>query len=423
MPVLVEALSDQWVRYAAVESLGMLKAKEAVPNLLRVYHEDEWVRPAVIEALGDIGDPEQIDFLICEMAGKDEMIRQACLNAVAKTERREPTGVFERLEKVGLDVDSIVADGLSRSDPEVRTSPSGLWGSWGANVIYRSSWSSSAILTMRSGMAAHEALVRLGRRHLDALLGEYGNQGESLQKELIEVLGKIGDARAVPEIVEALEKGSDPVREAAARTLAVFNDRSAVDPLIRHLADPSGPVRSGSASSLGVLRAVRATRELMGVLEDPHDEARESASEALGRIGTSEVIRHVSVLLKHRRSEVRQAAIQCLGLVLDKRAESHLIDALNNSDRGVRRFAANMLGKRKATKAVRPLLMALLDEDWQVRKCAGSTLGNIRDPRSTGALLDSLKDEKPVGALLDRNRPGEDGGTISNTRTDRVPSQ
>jgi len=393
IPLLMDMLKDKWARYPAVESLGYLKARESIPYLLNIYAEDGWVRHVVIEALGNIADPGPVNFLIKQMNSNNEMIQQAALTSLAKIEEIHVTGIFDQLQEMNIDIDSIISSSLKVSEPAVRRSAI-----WCLGLIGNESHIPLLLEQLASfdeyiRPASRQALVNMGSRHLKALLEQYDGQEEHIQREFIEILGKIGNKASIPLIVTALHEGNKLIRETAAKTLAVFKDRSMVDPLISGLKDPAEQVRSACAFSLGILRAVKGTRHLMPLLEDPEADVRESASEALGRIGTIEIAKHAAPLLNHPQMEVRQAAIQCLGLIMDRRVNSYLIDALNNADRGVRRFAANIIGKRNISAAAERLIVALMDEDWQVRKSAASALGNLREERSIDVLLDSLKDD------------------------------
>ena len=393
IPLLLDMLPDEWARYPAVASLGQLKAMEAVPHLLKLYAEDEWVHHAVIEALGNIGDADQIDFLIEALHTENDMILQASLLALARIEQLSSCGAFERVKVRGIDVEAALVAALQVHDLGIRKSAI-----WTLGVIGNEA--NLSLLLKQLGDfeeevqdAARQALTRLGAKHLGALRDLYGCQEKFLQQELLAIFGAIGDNGAIPLVLAALEDEADVIRRAAAKALVNFKGRALMDPLIAHLTDPSSRVRSACALALGQFKAVKGIRPLMPLLEDPDADVREAVSEALGRIGGAEVIQHAVPLLKHHRGEVRQAAIQCLGLVMDKKVNSYLIDALNNAEHGVRRFAASVLGKRMVLPAIKPLMTALLDEDWQVRKSAASALGNLHDPRGVESLLHSLQDE------------------------------
>ncbi len=51
---------DPNVAQAAIEALGQLRHREAVPTLLQVLRGDLWLQLAAIDALGEIGDPAAV---------------------------------------------------------------------------------------------------------------------------------------------------------------------------------------------------------------------------------------------------------------------------------------------------------------------------------------------------------------------------
>jgi HEAT repeat protein len=60
-------------------------------------------------------------------------------------------------------------------------------------------------------------------------------------------LGQIGDARAVPALLEALHDPKEHVRVAAAGALGQIGDARAVDGLLAALRDPDAHVRAAAA--------------------------------------------------------------------------------------------------------------------------------------------------------------------------------
>src|SRR3954471_2365392 len=55
---------DPNVAQAAIEALGQLRHREAVPTLLQVLRGDLWLQLAAIDALGEIGDPVAVGPLV-----------------------------------------------------------------------------------------------------------------------------------------------------------------------------------------------------------------------------------------------------------------------------------------------------------------------------------------------------------------------
>lgn len=72
IPLLIEALSDSdpyGVVREAVRALGRLKAKDAVPGLVRVLdHPEDWVALYAAHALGEIGDASAVPALMAKLS-------------------------------------------------------------------------------------------------------------------------------------------------------------------------------------------------------------------------------------------------------------------------------------------------------------------------------------------------------------------
>ena len=97
-----------------------------------------------------------------------------------------------------------------------------------------------------------------------------------------EVLGKIGDARAVEPLISAFKDESEVqhVRKAAVEALGKIGDARAVEPLVVALRDGEGWQRKATSEALGRIGDARAIEPLMAALSDYWD-VRKAAAEAL----------------------------------------------------------------------------------------------------------------------------------------------
>lgn len=87
-PILA-GLKDQRmaVRWSAVEALGRLGNREAVPPLLALLHKEEayrWNRRLVVNALGELRDPRAVPALLDLLKDEDEFLRKVTLFALKK---------------------------------------------------------------------------------------------------------------------------------------------------------------------------------------------------------------------------------------------------------------------------------------------------------------------------------------------------
>lgn len=119
---------------------------------------------------------------------------------------------------------------------------------------------------------------------------------------LLEGNARLATHDAIPDLIEALEKGDTYLRWRAADELGNFGTKSkrAVRPLMRALKDKQARVRSSAALALGKIGpgAAPAVKLLRRALRDEHPDVRHSAETALEWIGTKSALK---ILRRHRR--------------------------------------------------------------------------------------------------------------------------
>ncbi len=108
----------------------------------------------------------------------------------------------------------------------------------------------------------------------------------------IEVLGKIGDERAVETLVEFVDSDNPPLQKVTLRALGEIGSHEATRTVADALADDQAVVRSQAARALGLLGDTRAIDPLADVLDDDGEatEVRASAAWALVQIGTERAL-------------------------------------------------------------------------------------------------------------------------------------
>src|SRR5512138_1993030 len=83
--------------------------------------------------------------------------------------------------------------------------------------------------------AAVELLLGLGARSLKVLCSHLSDHRPGVRKFIVDILGGIGDADAVPYLIETLDDPDPNVRAAVAESLGVIGDPRGVDHLVRQL--------------------------------------------------------------------------------------------------------------------------------------------------------------------------------------------
>jgi HEAT repeat protein len=231
-------------------------------------------------------------------------------------------------------------------------------------------------------------IIQLER--LDLLEEGLKSQHETVRRAAAQALGRLGDARAVEPLIQALVDVDEKVREAAAQALGRLGEIS-LEPLIQALVDVDADVRRAAAQALGQLGDARAVEPLIQALEDMDADVRRAAAQALGRLGDARAVEPLIQALKDGTWRIRRAAAQALGRLGDARAVKPLIQALEDED--VREAAAQALGQLGDARAVEPLIQALVDMHEDVRWAAAQALGRLGDARAVEPLIQALVDE------------------------------
>jgi HEAT repeat protein len=140
---------------------------------------------------------------------------------------------------------------------------------------------------------ALEALKRMGPQEAFEEMHQRAQKRDELP---VEILGKIGDDRAIDTLHDFIDGGGDhSLQKTTLRAIGEIGSEESTQPVANRLADDDAEIRSAAARSLGLIGDTRAIDPLADVLaDDDADEVRGSAAWALNQIGTErarEVVR------------------------------------------------------------------------------------------------------------------------------------
>ncbi len=276
-----------------------------------------------------------------------------------------------------------------------------------------------------------QRLAALGPVALDPLLhllrAERGTMLEIRRAGLAaQALGRMGDVRAVPVMLEALRDQREsyaPVRAVVAGVLGQLKAEGAATIYERALLHHSGDDWQADAALLGTVRLETIVEALVGALSDPVAEVRvaaagacidlclEDAPPALLFAGTSgaaaglpadeqqsarlvlrQAVEPLIAALKDTDAAVRCAAVTALGWIADPRAVKPVIRCLQDADESCRCAAVRALGLLRSPAALKPLARAVADPSSEVRRQAAEALGALGDPVAADLLLDVMHD-------------------------------
>jgi len=130
---------------------------------------------------------------------------------------------------------------------------------------------------------------------------EAKNDDPRIRQYLSMVLGNLGDRRATPLLIDALNDRATETRLYAALALGRLKDPAAVEPLLRVFTSDERDVRKAAAYALGEIGDRRALPALAGALNDPIADVRFNAAIAVARFGDTRAIGVLREMLDRSR--------------------------------------------------------------------------------------------------------------------------
>jgi HEAT repeat protein len=235
--------------------------------------------------------------------------------------------------------------------------------------------------------AALEALAACGRGATLQLVDALGSPDVDVRKQVIDVLGTIGDARAESGLAGALADADANVRAAAADSLGAVGGRSAATRLQRLAArDPEPLVRVAALRALVRLEAPVPFETIEAALADPL-----LAAAGYAALGQSDAPHALEIALKGllaRRTSAREAASRAV-ISLVARADAGAGEPLAAS---VREFSA------AHPEVAREVVARIEESAGEARLVAVQFAALLRAPAAVRALAQCGTDAAVAGA-------------------------
>ena len=228
--------------------------------------------------------------------------------------------------------------------------------------------------------AAVEVLQGLGTRTLPLLCGHLSDPRPGVRKFVVDIIGGIGNADAVPHLIESL-------------------------------ADPDPNVRAAVAESLGIIGDPRGVPPLVAVLASGNTLVAFAALDALVRIGQPVPMATLNALAAEPL--LKKGVFTCLGALCGEEAAPILLAGLHEPARSVREAAISGLinlrsrfpGERRqslideqlrglaGTTCLEQVTLSLTSADPAVQRAVITVLGLIGDKRSVNPLIAECRRE------------------------------
>ena len=186
-------------------------------------------------------------------------------------------------------------------------------------------------------------LIDIGEAAVDQLLVTMEDKSSNVRKNLVFILGEIGDPRAIEPMISLLENPDSQLQKVVAENVKKFNTES-VGPLITALKKRDPDVRKKASEILGDIGDPRAIEPLIIVLKDTNPDVRICAAQALGKLQDHRAVEPLIVSLKDKNANVRKNSVEILGALGDPRAIEPLISTLSEIDPSIQICAVEALG-------------------------------------------------------------------------------
>ncbi|MFQ5757036.1 MAG: HEAT repeat domain-containing protein [Acidiferrobacterales bacterium] len=169
---------------------------------------------------------------------------------------------------------------------------------------------------------------------IDALVDAARAGENSLRSEALQALGRIGDKKGLPAVIEGLGAEQREVRLAAVEALAGLTRVAGTDKRLAALyQDPDPAVRLQVVQALGFRKGPKVGRHLYRALEDENLEVCRAALGALSKqTYTRDCTDRIVDLMFRFSGELRQEAAAALRRLRDFSPAAQLLNTLNNQD-------------------------------------------------------------------------------------------
>ena len=383
LPALIRSLSDpdDGVRLRIVDAIVQIGTKRAVVPLIgRLEDKNPAIRSAAVTALAAIGDRRAVVPLVGLFDDPSSNVRTGAIRAVGTLDDDSAVPALVRLLRdpsdpirgnaasaLGTLGSARAVDALLRSmEQGTTTFRSIVIFSLGQIVAKGTSSLNTdriiaallrALESQRLHGAAEQALEVAGKAAVPALSERLRNSRGTTLTSLVKILGKSGDSRATPSLVDELDRGRVDKR-IVLNAIEAAADRRALVPALSLLSDPDPELRYAAIRS--VRRLLSPEGKVLDLiytsLNDSDPRVVALAAEQLGKNRFKQADKKlIGLFTTSTDLNIIRSSAYALGEIRSKRAIAHLSKALSSSNERVRPVIADALltiGTEKALEAL-----------------------------------------------------------------------
>jgi PAS domain S-box-containing protein len=418
---LIWALDDKDinVRYHAIESLGKLRAFQAVDRLAEIalsrdffiafpaidalksigdnrafrliypLIDDETLGQPVIEALGELGDSDAIPFL-AQQINKNSPLMPSITGSMARIAERYQITLHQGAYIADIAKQNLSTEGIRNlldyfgkapenslnaaitvlgwiDDPEVHRALTRFLGHPGTNkkVI--------------------DALVSSGKKVTDLLISQLSEETE-IRQAAVMALGRIGGENIVEALMPLLK--DDELAVICCGAIAKIGDRRAFNSLLDLLGHHNPSIRRAAIAALNSIGHPDMGGRILELLSSNDHLELESAVRIAGYFGFPECAGKIMDLCSASNVNVRIAAIEVLPFFEDSNIIESLKQFISDPEPKIRAAVVKSLGQMEDLQSVSLLEQSLDDLDGWVRYYAIRSL----DQQGKSGFIQKIRD-------------------------------
>lgn len=394
VPVLLEALDDteEWVRFSAVEGLGLSGDTRALGPLLSIIDgRSGSIVEAAVEALGKIVASGDAAMVLEKIEGLAKSGHLFTISAVAELleKAQAPGSNFHPSRELKETYFNFFSDNLDDSEKAVRINalkglgllrlPKGL------KRVLEFAESLKEIDEETETLIVDAIVSIAGRGPLSELLrSELKRHGKSFDP-VVKALSELRSEAAAPLLEDAIDRVTKHEQRDVVNAIASIGSPASHGALKKCLGSADGHTRKIAARALASISGDGAAESLMAALKkEVYRDVMEEITDTLATIPSETVRSGFGELLKSEREILREMGARGLGLIGDGSAVELLGHAVKDPSPAVRRTAYQSIAKLGIPDTADIVISGLDDADDGVRRAllkalSGWPCDNIRD--------------------------------------------
>ncbi len=425
LPTLLRVLrrEDLWLKFHAIEALGEIGDRTALPAILPLYAEKSLRKP-VLEAIGKIADVGTVSFLL-RIIAEEEKLNLTALRALVRIADASKPKIVEQAERLLIQRkfrESFPQEKIAPLIEHLHSTPKRDVKSF---ILTFLGWSGDErVLPVLMNFleqpdtaeVAAQALIDFGQGAVQAILTALRNAEEDeIVALLLRVINVIGGAESVPSILPFLDHDNAMIRRLAIEILGDIADPRSLDYLLAKLDDADVASQQAAVNSISAL--VGAFPEIKPDVLAKIRKLEQTASVPMKLNSLSVFVNiqgegyHDELLLASKDSDptIRQKAVSLMGKFGEERFADQLVLSLADESTGVRLAAINAIVRLRPEKGLEPLISSLEDEDVWIRTAAAQALGEYRHPAAIDSLIHHLENDVPPVRIATIEALGKSG--------------